>query len=205
MKLVISEGTAFYIGNEYADIIPGKENGLYYKDTRYVSKYILKIKNKKPDLLSAKQIDYYSSLHYLTNSGKGLPKDSIGIVRSRYVGKGLHEDIDITSYSDNKLELDLSLEIDCDFADIFEVKSEEIFKKGSIEKNSSEEERKIEYVYKRGNFLRKTSIEFVTSQPIQIRNNIVSFHFSIEPKQSWHLCIIFTLGTEEGTEPTKYT
>jgi hypothetical protein len=43
---------------------------------------------------------------------------------SRYAGQGLHEDVDLTNFSNQTTQLTLSLAVDADFADQIEVRSQ---------------------------------------------------------------------------------
>ena len=51
---------------------------------------------------------------------------TVGLVIGRHIEEGLHEDIDVTNNSQNSVRFDLEIAIRSDFADIFEVKSNQI-------------------------------------------------------------------------------
>jgi glycogen debranching enzyme len=46
------------------------------------------------------------------------------IVRSRFVGDGVHEDVLLVNYADEPVSVRLTLTFDCDFADLFEIKAQ---------------------------------------------------------------------------------
>jgi glycogen debranching enzyme len=51
---------------------------------------------------------------------------TLGLVIGRHIDGGLHEDIDITNNSQNPVRFNLEVAMRADFADIFEVKSNQI-------------------------------------------------------------------------------
>jgi N-terminal domain of (some) glycogen debranching enzymes len=57
---------------------------------------------------------------------------TLGLVIGRYIDGGLHEDIDITNNSQKPVRFNLEIAIRADFADIFEVKGDDIVRRGRI-------------------------------------------------------------------------
>ena len=51
---------------------------------------------------------------------------------SRSISGGMHEDLDITNYGSKHVRFNLEIPIRSDFADIFEVKSRKIVRRGRI-------------------------------------------------------------------------
>jgi len=202
MKIVINEGTSFLISNEFGDSF-GKESGLYYQDTRFLSKYKLFINGCNPVVLGSRTVDHYSALHYLTNLGSdNFPKNSLTIKRSQFVGRGLHEDIDITNHHNEPLEFTLRLEFASDFADIFEVKQQKV-RKRKVEHVAKEEHSSLLYSYQGPKFLRKTVIIFSknSDKPL-LRSSGAVFKIKIKPKKTWHTCIdVCPSLTEEVQKP----
>ena len=74
--------------------------------------------------LRAKTIEHYSAQYVLTNPElPGLPPNTLGLRRLRYVGDGFHERVELVSYRLEPVRLELRLAVAADFADLFEVKS----------------------------------------------------------------------------------
>lgn len=122
--MYIHDGSSFYVSDEYGDASGESTEGFFYRDTRFLSKGILRINGQRPLLLRAEQVDYYSASFYLT-----LPfvtpeaSHPLSIIRNRFIGNGVHEEVILENYGENPLEVTLSFLWDCDFADLFEVKS----------------------------------------------------------------------------------
>jgi glycogen debranching enzyme len=156
MKIIINEGTSFLITDEPGDIKEETEEGLFHQDTRFLSGYKLLINGQKPILLSSRQINYFTAHHYLSNPPfKDIPGNALSITRFRFVGDGLHEDIDVYNHHAKEISCFLQLRFRADFADIFEVKTSGVIKKGIFSFLIGEDKRSLSFIYKRENFIRK--------------------------------------------------
>jgi glycogen debranching enzyme len=120
--LTILEGSTFCICDERGDIAEAT-SGFYAHDTRFLSRLVLKIDGSRPLLLSSGRVEHFAASFYLRNPVvNGLPHDALSIARERFVGTGMRERVTVRNESMERLELDLSLEIAADFADIISVK-----------------------------------------------------------------------------------
>lgn len=138
-RLAIKEGDLFLYANELGQV-PGAENsalGLYYRDTRYLSRYELNIAGRQPVLLSASAEHGYAATIELTNleartaDGHTLPQASIHVRRTRFLSDRLYELVRVHSYHRREVELVLDLHFDADFADLFEVRGTRRRRRGS--------------------------------------------------------------------------
>ncbi len=110
-----------------ADVL-GKA-GLYIRDTRHLSRLVLRINDLPPVLLgscvSADNVEFRADLtnRLSTNmEGPGLPARAVHVLRLRIVHEGLRETLSVTNHSGKPLAIDLSIEADADFRDIFEIR-----------------------------------------------------------------------------------
>jgi glycogen debranching enzyme len=138
-RLAIKEGDLFLFTNELGQV-PGAENsalGLYYRDTRYLSRYELTIAGRQPVLLSAGAERGYASTVELTNleartaDGHVLPQASVHVRRTRFVSDRLYELLRVRNYHRREVELIVDLHFDADFADLFEVRGSRRRRRGS--------------------------------------------------------------------------
>lgn len=117
------EGSSFLVLEQDGDIEEGDESGLYREDTRFLSRYALRIGGARPVVLSSRAPAAHVAVVFATNPAlPGVPRGSLVIERSYAVGDGLHADLDVTSHAPEPVEIDLEIELDADFADVFEVK-----------------------------------------------------------------------------------
>jgi glycogen debranching enzyme len=138
-RLAVKEGDLFLYTNELGQV-PGTENsalGLYYRDTRYLSRYEFTIAGRQPVLLSASAERGYAATVELTNleartaDGHVLPQASVHVRRTRFVSDRLYELLRVRNYHQREVDLVLDLYLDADFADLFEVRGSRRRRRGS--------------------------------------------------------------------------
>ena len=149
MNVTISEGDSFLICNEIGDVLPGKEAGLYGQDTRFLSRYEIFVNDQKPNALTGRPVGFHSAVHYLTNAHiDDFPDEALSIARKRFVGDGLHEDLDVTNHALESVSFTLRLEFDADFADIFDVKSGRAHAPAAAGHTADETTRSVVFTYR---------------------------------------------------------
>ena len=117
------DSASFIVLEAGGDILEGRESGLYHEDTRFLSLFTLRLGGAAPLLLTSRTPAAHLAVVFATNPAlPGIPQGALVIRRAFAVGSGLHADVDITSYATEAVELDLDLEFDTDFADVFTVK-----------------------------------------------------------------------------------
>lgn len=209
---VLNHIDTFGIFDRWGDILPiGKgAQGIYHRDTRFVSRLEFKINGLRPLLLSSaiKEENEILSVD-LTNpemkdkAGVPVIKGMIHIRRSQFIRNShFYEQIKITNHHKEGHQLDLSLRIEGDFKDIFEVRGLERDKRGEIFPAKINQHRKLVLSYKGlDNIKRYAKINF--SQPIETLSpeNTLIFPLTLKPKESIILdySISFNIGSGETT------
>jgi hypothetical protein len=114
-------------------ISPG-DKGIYFFDTRLISSRHIAANGVPWDLLNSGNIAHYASPHQRRDRHRerDSPRRSLGLSIGRSFGGGMHEDIDVTNYGPSVVRFNLEVAMRCDFADIFEVKSKRIVRRGKI-------------------------------------------------------------------------
>jgi glycogen debranching enzyme len=129
----LKHGDTFAVFDHNGDAIgaPGSTDGIYHRDTRYLSHLFLTIDGQRPILLSSTVRDNNAMLTCdLTNpdikdaDGKiVLPHDLIHIRRSRFLWNGgCYERMAIRNFCDSTHRVCIELGFAADFADLFEVR-----------------------------------------------------------------------------------
>lgn len=138
-RLAIMEGDLFLYTNELGQV-PGAENsalGLYYRDTRYLSRAELTIAGRQPVLLSAGAERGYAASVELTNleartiDGHTVPQATVHVRRTRLVADRLYERVRVHNYHVRELEIAVDLHFAADFADLFEVRGSRRRRRGT--------------------------------------------------------------------------
>jgi hypothetical protein len=136
-QVAIHHGQTVLVSEPDGQISWPSEKGLYFFDTRVISSWVIYANGEPWELLNGGAITHYASRTYLTNrrvptiSGI-IPPHTLGLVVSRLIGDGMHEDIEITNNSMQRVNFQLEISLRCDFADIFEVKANNIVRRGRI-------------------------------------------------------------------------
>src|SRR5579872_7036439 len=114
-------------GNIPADNTAGL--GLYYRDTRFLSRFELTINGVAPVFLSSSTSKHYIATFQFINpelvlpSGQRIGQQTVSIRRSRFVtSRGMYERIGVLNCNRFPIELDIVLAFDADFRDIFAVR-----------------------------------------------------------------------------------
>lgn len=205
-RLVLKDGDLFGVFDRFGDILPvGKnEQGLYYKDTRFISYFELKINGTRPFFLSSNidednlllTVDLTNPDVYSKNKLL-IKRDSIHIMRSRLLcEQNCLEHIRIKNFGKNTIGFNLELTIDADFQDIFEVRGLKRKKKGTP---FPPEYKKREFIlsYKGLDDLKRvTAIKF-NKDPDIIESKTFSFKINLSPSDTEQLNIVINCSAQE--------
>jgi len=108
-----------------ADSRGGGSLGFYHRDTRYLSRFQAHLNGVRPVLLTSTVADDNLTLVVdLTNEESGeLPKDALHLRKCAAIHAGCCEILyEIGNYDMGAHEVELAIEVDADFRDIFEVR-----------------------------------------------------------------------------------
>jgi glycogen debranching enzyme len=116
------------------------ELGLYHEDTRFLSRFHLRLNGRRPLLLSSRVKDdnelFCADLTNpdmrLADGDRMVSRDLVHVFRGRFLRDAVwHERIRLWNYSRGNVPLSLVFDIDTDFADIFEVRGTERAERGT--------------------------------------------------------------------------
>ncbi len=128
----LKAGDMFGVFDQSGNVLasPGGTEGIFWRDTRYLSVFDLLLNDARPMLLSSTLRDDNGTLTCdLTNpdlaegSLRSIEHDIIHLRRSRFLWQGTcYERISIRNFSDSPQSLRLDVRFAADFADLFEVR-----------------------------------------------------------------------------------
>jgi glycogen debranching enzyme len=117
------EGSTFCISEAGGDILPGRPQGLFVQDSRVISRWQLTVDGKEPQPLAVQHGEPFAATFLARMPPRAGKADStLLVVRRRYVGDGMREDITVRNTAAKPARCQLELAVDADFADLFEVK-----------------------------------------------------------------------------------
>jgi glycogen debranching enzyme len=152
------------------------------------------------DLLNGGAVAYHAARIFLTNR-EFMSEDgpiiarTLGLVIGRHIDGGLHEDIEITNNGQRAVRFNLEIAIRADFADIFEVKSNNILRRGRITTLWSDNRQVLRISYCNKDFCREVIIRTSDGDgvPTVHANGRLSFDIALKAGQRWHRCLIYDL------------
>lgn len=119
---LVDEST-FAISARSGDIVPGGAHGLFVRDTRILSRLELRMNGNRLEPLAAVIHDPFSATFVARSTPlPGHADSTLMVFRSRYVGRGMREDLIIHNFADEPTVCLVEAFIDADFADLFAVK-----------------------------------------------------------------------------------
>jgi len=121
------QGSSFVISGSDGDLHPGAAQGLFVRDTRFVSRWEVRIDGRHVEGLSVLRPEPFSA----TFVGRGAPPagqadSTLLVLRHRTLGDGLHEVLELHNLGGETMARAVTLLVDADFADIFEVKENRV-------------------------------------------------------------------------------
>jgi glycogen debranching enzyme len=166
--LAVKEGETFIYSDLEGDLDGGGDEGLglYSRDTRFLSRFRMRISGRDPVLLSSSSERAYMSHVDLTNpdlfeDGRvSVPQQTLNIRRIRAINGRLFERARVKNYNAFPVRLELEFTFGADFADIFEVRGMASEVRGTLEEPTIEDGR-IAFRYRgTDGVIRSTRIEF---------------------------------------------
>jgi glycogen debranching enzyme len=122
--VTLLEGTTFCLSAANGDIQPDRPHGLFFRDSRVISLWELRIDGEIPHLLSAQQDDEPFTGRFIARRppAPGQADSTLLIVRDRLVASALWETITLENHSSRAATVTVTLRAGADFADLFAVK-----------------------------------------------------------------------------------
>ena len=181
-----------------ASISSNLQQGYFIADTRLVSGYRLHIGRTYPQLLSSSEISESSGRFEFTNSaliddvGLQIPEGNLHLRLDRILGRGLHEDYELVNYFDKDLVLTIEISIESDFADIFDVKLNQLQRRGQINSDWNEKRSILSNLFINNGFARSVQFEARTSgEKPAYANGGLSFQVALKPREKWSACLLW--------------
>ena len=200
----ILDGNEFVIGNRRGDLdaSPTVHHGLFLDDTRFLSRWLLTINGLRPTVLSVDDTTYYRVQHFMALATGTVYIDShLSVVRQRSVGDGFQETLAVWNHGAEPVDLDISIEVASDFADLFEVKDKKT-KTGELYRQV--DDGRLTLGYRRERYCRETWV--TSSEPAEFSEDALHYKVRVEPNGVWHtdLCVLAVKHPESGApQPPK--
>lgn len=200
-------------------IADGRERGLFVHQTRLLSRYRYLFDGAPPQPVALSNVEQHTWLGYYIVAAPGVEveedhgsgalgaasQETLELRVSRYVGEGLHEDLDITNFTQQPTSFEFTLDIDADFADQIETKSRRL-QQGELKREWRPATGVCELVFdytaehhyhQQGNtghaaIHRQLTVRLEhLSSPGDYREGRIVFPIDLPPGGRWHCCLNF--------------
>jgi glycogen debranching enzyme len=199
-RLAINQGYGVLITDQDGQIPWPTDKGFYHSDTRVISSWMIFADGQPWNLLNSGNVAYYATRIFLTNRALAtevgnVPAGTLGLGISRCIGGGVHEDLDVVNHGQKPVLFNLEIAVRSDFADLFEVKSGNIVRRGRITTKWSPARARLTTAYVNKSFQRimMTTVRNSDSLPVYA-NGRISFQIALDPGAAWHSCLHYDIG-----------
>jgi glycogen debranching enzyme len=121
--VTLLEGSSFSLCEQSGDVNPGSAHGLFFRDTRILSAWQLRVDDEAVEPLAVMAEEpYHGTFVGRARPRAGLADSTLLVERQRFVGAGMREDIVLRNLGREAAACTLTLRVEADFADLFEVK-----------------------------------------------------------------------------------
>jgi glycogen debranching enzyme len=172
----LKHADAFGVFDAHGDIgtLNDTAEGLFYRDTRFVSRLELLLEGRRPLLLSSAVHEDKAALSVeLTNpdlqiGDAKLPRDTIFLHRTKFLWRGVcYERVNIRNYGSLARRLRIDFLFDSDFQDVFEVRGTRRMRRGAMTSRVAGPQRVELRYFGLDEVERRTVIE-ISPQPVAI-------------------------------------
>jgi glycogen debranching enzyme len=187
-RYTLKQGNTFAILDEYGDCDGRSREGLYHRDTRFLSHSQFSIEGKRPVLLSSDMEHNNAGLHVdLTNpdlfEGERLAvgKETVHVSRVIFLWESCrYEMIAIRNFGVSAMPFNVAIDFGVDFADLFEIRGFRRTRRGTVS-ISRRGDANLRFDYRSlDNRPRATEIVFAPA-PQRLRDRRAEFEFQLAP------------------------
>ncbi|GAA4590579.1 glycogen debranching N-terminal domain-containing protein [Planotetraspora phitsanulokensis] len=132
--MTLVAGGSFCVSARNGDILPGGTQGVFYADTRLLSQWELHIDDAPVEELQVLAAEpYHATFIGRATRRPGQSESTLLVIRDRYTGGGLCEDIVLRNLSDEPAGCVASLNVHSEVCDLFEVKTDRVRRVADVE------------------------------------------------------------------------
>src|SRR5881397_656443 len=197
---VLKQGDTFAVFDRFGDIetFGTGELGLYYQDTRFLSRLTLRLGKDRPLLLSStvREDNAVMAVDATTpdtwqDSEIVIPRGTVHVFRSKILwAKTCHERLRIHNYGRAAVDVSFAIEFDADFADIFELRGMNRERRGRRLETEVTKDGLVLAYEGLDNRVRRTRIVF-DPPPTRLNESVGTFQIRLESgKDASYRCAI---------------
>jgi glycogen debranching enzyme len=193
--VTLVQGSSFCISDRSGDISATLAQGLFFRDTRFLSRLDLIVDGARPEPLAAESTTPFSATFVLrTRPRRGIADSSLIIFRYRYVGRGMREDVVVHNHGEEAADCSVEVGFGADFANLFRVKEGSVQPEGEVKLSASSSEVLFDFHKDPSpDGSGHKGLRIRTSQPATATMlSTLRFEVEVPPRGAWQACLELT-------------
>ncbi len=193
--LSVLDGSTFIVGNRSGDLLAdeGREHGFFSDDTRFVSRWRLLLGGATLDLLGIDQAEHFAAQFFTTPAVGPDEPAPCSVMRRRLIDHVWLEEVTVTSHRHEPSIVRVAMEVEADFADLFEVKDGPMVER---QVTCDCDERRLTLSYAVDGYERAVTI--AADQAATVTRQGFAFEVGLAPGERW--TVTFTV-TPHSAQP----
>ena len=192
--VTLVEGSSFCVCGPSGDLGAGGPQGVFFRDTRILSRWGLRVDGEQPEPLAAMTPEPYRA----TFLGR-LPRRSgrsdtnLLVQRERRVGNGMREDVTIRNPGAEPTAVTVTVGVEADFADLFEVKEGRVLSRGEWRVHAQGERLLLDQRWRgqqRGALVDAPGANILAVGGIERNSGILSYTVVVSPRGQWSTSLL---------------
>lgn len=182
--------------------------GYFVADTRLVSAHAITMDDQAPILVNSGAVSHFGARFEFTNPALSGPwgdieEHTLHLRLDRSVGNGVHEDYDLVNFGSDTIRVRLEIILQSDFADLMDVKSGQLVRRGTIQSHWDADAARTTTTYRHDDFVRSVVVQAQRcDSPPQHANGRWGFTIALDPGASWHTCMHWLVQLDEQMAPS---
>lgn len=183
-RLALKHGKLFLLMDTQGEM-PGDRTlgyGLFADDTRWLNRWQLSLNGAPLLLLNHSVLDGFAGRFVLSNETlPEIPAQSLLVERKLVINRGLTECLTVTNFHSEPIDVELKIDFDNDFADMFEVRGANRQKRGSLMQPVVQPDNSSVALAYLGldSILRETFVHFLSLYPSSLSGSRAIFRFTL--------------------------
>ncbi|MDP8971307.1 MAG: amylo-alpha-1,6-glucosidase, partial [Actinomycetota bacterium] len=199
--VTLVEGSSFVVSDRLGDFRPEDPQGLFFLDTRLLSRLQLTVDGQRPQALAVVLDEPFAATFVQRAQAESGQPGKLVVLRRRYVGRGMREDVTLRNYSPQPVSCVLRLHLEADFAHLLEVKQGRVQPRGEHRLKFPDGERLLFSCHRDGT-VRGAQIDF--SEAPASGPRVAAWEVTVAGRDEWGLCLQVTATIDERTVEPRY-
>jgi glycogen debranching enzyme len=198
--VTLVEGSSFCISLPNGDIAAEHPHGLFVQDARILSGWGLTVNDQPLEPLTAQTKEPYRALFVgRVPRSDGYADSPLIVERLREVGAGIQDQITVRNYSQEPAACEVTLLVEADFADLFEVKEARIQRRWDETRRADGDKLTIRGVWQD---VRKATV--VQAPGADLTPEAITYRITVPPHGHWRTVLTVLPGTEDDAHATAF-